>query len=94
MKPLTDHQIELLEIIDCVRWGEEEKLGPIEYHQIRRAVGVGDPIIFHELKLAVDHELAHNRRPPPSPPPGPERSPWILDYFDHDDPRIGRLMPG
>ena len=92
MKPLTDHQIELLEIIDCVRWAEEDRLGPIEHHLIRRALGVGDPIIEFELKLAVDHELSYERKPPASPPPGPKRSPWMLEYLDPDDPRVGRLM--
>lgn len=77
---LTDHQLALLETVDRVRWGEEDKLDALQYHQLRRALGVGDPVITMELELAVAHLNAHGGTPPPSPPPGSDRSPWMLTW--------------
>ncbi len=91
---LTDHQIELLQIIDCVRWAEVNKLGPIEMHLVRRALGADDWIVAFELEMAVKHEKAYLRRPPTSPPPGPKRSPWMIEYLDPLDERWFKLSTG
>ncbi len=73
---LTDHQLRLLEIVDCVRWQEADRLGLYEYHLLRRALGEGDPVVTFELEQAVAWAQSHPEAPP-SPPEGlPERSPW------------------
>lgn len=77
MTELTDFQVRLLQIIDEVRWGEEEKLDGFKYHLVVRALGLGDHVIAFEIDQAVAHYQHHNRNPPPSPPPGALRSPWI-----------------
>lgn len=74
---LTDHQIKILKIVDHVRWGEEDDLDLYKYHLVRRAVGQKDVVIEFELQQAVDHAQAFQGQGFPTPPPGPERSPWI-----------------
>lgn len=74
---LTDHQLKLLKIIDCIRWNEPEFLGPYNHLLIQRAYGQGDPAVCFELQQAVEWIQAWDRNPPPSPEPGPQRSPWM-----------------
>ncbi|QNJ25946.1 hypothetical protein SynSYN20_01619 [Synechococcus sp. SYN20] len=76
-KPLTDHQVKLLKIIDHVRWDENDELDAFGYHQVRRAIGQGDFVIEFELKQAVDHQESFSGQGFPTPPPGEARSPWI-----------------
>lgn len=77
MAELTDHQIRLLQIVDKVRWGEEEMLDGFQWHMVRRAIGIGDHVVEYELEQAVNFYQHHNRKPPASPPPGARRSPWL-----------------
>ena len=77
---LTDHQLKLLKICDAIRWGEEAALTPYNYHLCLRALGLGDPIITFEYRLACQHAIAYDHQPPDSPPIGPERSPWLRTY--------------
>ena len=77
---LTDHHLKLLMICDAVRWGEEAAFTPYNYQLFRRALGMSDPIISFEARLAANHAEAYGLNPPPSPPVGPERSPWLLTY--------------
>ncbi len=77
MTMLTDHQIRLLQIIDHVRWAEEDELNAYEYQLVRRAMGQRCPVVRFELEQAVKFLVANDRNPPPSPEPGPDRSPWI-----------------
>jgi len=74
---LTDHQLKLLKIIDCVRWGEEEGLGAYNLELLTRAYGNGDKLITFEWEQAAEWARAWDLKPPPSPEPGPLRSPWM-----------------
>lgn len=78
---LTDHQLRLLRIVDSVRWGETPRLNEYNYHLLLRALGQRDPVISFEMTQAVSFLKSHDLKPPPSPPPGPLRSPWI-DTWD------------
>ena len=78
---LTPHQLKLLLICDCVRWNDEAAFTPYNWQLVRRALGQQDPIIQFEYDQAAAFVIAHGGDPPPSPPPGPERSPW-LDTYD------------
>lgn len=84
---ITDHQIRLLKIIDCVRWGEEEKLDLYQYHLIRRAIGEQDLVVTFELEQAARFRQAN-----PDIRSGPEepalRSPWIETWLK--DPTASR----
>lgn len=77
---LTDHQIRLLQIVDCVRWGEEEKLDLYQYHLLRRAMGEGDLVVSFELEQAAAFRQANPeiRQGPEEPS---ERSPWIRTWL-------------
>lgn len=77
---LSQHQLKLLLICDCVRWNDEAAFTPYNYQLVRRALGQKDPIITFEYDMAVAHAVAWDNDPPPSPPPGPERSPWLITY--------------
>jgi hypothetical protein len=77
---LTDLQIKCLLICDCVRWGETKNLTPYNYHLLRRQMAFGDPIIHFEMNAAADFVRAYGTAPPKSPPPGPQRSPWLVTY--------------
>lgn len=77
---LSEYQIRLLEIVDHVRWQEAEYLNPYEYVLIRRALGEGDKVIQFELEQAAAFVQAHPERPA-SPPPGPQRSPWMNTWL-------------
>lgn len=81
---LTDHQIRLLEIVDEVRWGEEEKLNDYKYHLLRRALGEGDNVIVFEMEQAVSFRQA-NRDIKEGPKQGAERSPWMKTWLDNPD---------
>ena len=78
---LTDHEVKLLKCVDYVRWAENDKTNGYDYLMIQRAIQVSNHVIKFELKQAVNHMLAWNYKPPASPPPGPERSPW-MDTWD------------
>ena len=77
---LTDHQLRLLEIVDEVRWGEEEKLNDYKYHMLRRALGEGDGVITFEMEQAVSFRQA-NRNIKQGPEPGHLRSPWMNTWL-------------
>ena len=69
-----------MKICDAIRWNESESFTPYNYHLLMRGVGIKDPIITFEARLAADFAFAHEGDPPPSPPVGPERSPWLATY--------------
>lgn len=78
---ITDHQIRLLKIVDCVRWGEEEKLDLYQYHLLRRAIGEQDPVVTFELEQAASFRVANPEiRSGPEEPY--ERSPWIKTWLN------------
>lgn len=81
---LTDHQLRLLEIVDEVRWGEEEKLNDYKYHLLRRALGEGDGVIAFEMEQAVSFRKA-NREISQGPDKGPDRSPWMKTWLEDPD---------
>lgn len=76
---LSEYQTRLLALVDHVRWQEAEHLGVYEYHLLRRALGEHDVVITFEMERAVAFAQAHPDKPP-SPPEGPERSPWLLTW--------------
>ena len=80
MMELSDLQIKCLLICDCIRWGETEHLTPYNYHLMRRQMAFGDPIVHFEMNRASEFCMAYELKPPKSPPPGPQRSPWLTTY--------------
>lgn len=100
---LTEHQIRLLKIVDCVRWNEADKLGDYEYVLIRRALGEHDAVITFEMEQAVAAVRARRAAglldSTTAPAEGtPERSPWLDTWMRNPltgeaAPNLSHLLP-
>ena len=76
---LTDHQKRLLELVDCVRFGEIEKLGAYEYHLLRNALGEGDVVVNFEMQQAVGFYTAN----PEAARPDDYQPRWVETWIAH-----------